>query len=223
MKLFFILVFTILTTSSRAQTIEVDYDQYRSVDYSTKIFKKKKDPWRAKMFFNDSLAIVYHYYEGKDYVSENQKRVGDTLYHHGTFYDYKEKDIFYGSHNFKDQIFLIKGDTATLPTWTITENHKMILGYACTSAEIIVDNRHKKVAWFTTEMKYKRGSFFSENLPGVVLEVIDEQFGVHFKARNVRARNIIVVQPSVGLVISSKGFSEMMREAKKNSEAKTIE
>lgn len=68
--------------------------------------------------------------------------------------------------------FLLK-DTVCSPTWTVTDEERMVGEYTCKKA-FCTNAGRKWIAWFTTELPYVAAPRNLNGLPGVVLEVSDE-------------------------------------------------
>ncbi|AZQ63946.1 GLPGLI family protein [Flammeovirga pectinis] len=77
--------------------------------------------------------------------------------------------------------------------WEIKKDKKIILGYECVKAEGQYGNR-KFIAWFSIEIPISDGPYVFNGLPGLILEIYDENNDHIFTAKRKEISNEEIVQ-----------------------------
>ena len=65
--------------------------------------------------------------------------------------------------------------------WSIKNEKKSIIGYICLKAETKYKGR-SFVAWYALDIPINNGPYSFEGLPGLILELYDEENNFHFNA-----------------------------------------
>ncbi|MBK8953397.1 MAG: GLPGLI family protein [Chitinophagaceae bacterium] len=79
--------------------------------------------------------------------------------------------------------------------WVITGEKKVIMGLECTKATGVIRNK-KCTVWFTTELKGGYGPYIMTNLPGPILEKINEEDGFRTIAYEILYYSLPIVEPA---------------------------
>lgn len=66
-------------------------------------------------------------------------------------------------------------------TWNLEEIKKNILGYTCRKATTVYRGR-TYIAWYTLDIPKDNGPYIFEGLPGLILEISDDDYRFHFLA-----------------------------------------
>lgn len=96
------------------------------------------------------------------------------LAEHGT------KRVWYPIKKRKKKIIL-NGIPFKTNKWTITPQHKNILGYDCQLATGVMEGSDTIAIWFTKALEPYKARLFVENAPGVVLEAESKKENTHMK------------------------------------------
>jgi len=103
------------------------------------------------------------------------------------------EERYYGI-GFAGQFWEIYYDDVPKIDWHITEEHKDIMGYTTTKATAEFRGR-KYTAWFSMEMPYSVGPWKFSGLPGLILEVYDEDYMFNFIAQEIQMTNDVPIFP----------------------------
>jgi GLPGLI family protein len=130
------------------------------------------------------------------------------------------KDFFFTALH-KETVYFIH-DNVEKPVWTIDEsNTKKILGYNCIKATGIFRGA-KITAWFTKDLPYSAGPFKFYGLPGLILDVREDDKGYNiWKAEKIE----LTVDPKINFSPQFPDYPKTdmkqyieMKEAKQNKE-----
>jgi GLPGLI family protein len=120
--------------------------------------------------YSENLEII----EKKEGTQYNQYIISDNK--DSSFYYTSNKEFFFREVYMEDSFYV--RDTLNLQ-WQFKEGNKGIAGFECNQAIINFRGRNYTV-WYTTEIPYSFGPWKFNGLPGLILEITEEQ-GV-FKA-----------------------------------------
>jgi GLPGLI family protein len=97
--------------------------------------------------------------------------------------------------------------------WQLKNETKTILGYECKKAILHYRGRNY-IAWYSSEIAINEGPYVFQNLPGMILELQDDDNYVHFTAVAIEKipKSIYIVESSTLLKVSREKY----REVKKN-------
>ncbi|MCB0600394.1 MAG: GLPGLI family protein [Saprospiraceae bacterium] len=122
---------------------------------------------------------------------------------------------FIEQKEFLGKKFLIK-DALPEYAWKLTGKSKQILDYPCQEA-ILQDTSKNVVAWFTPMIPWQLGPGKYSGLPGLILEVIQDD-----GQRVLTATSVELAEPSIAIEIPDKGkevgqaeFDKIMEEKMK--------
>ena len=140
-------------------------------------------------------------------------RVNNPLY-----YDLKTKVFLYNNPErfyLKENEYLIKDDNQE--NWEITSEQKQINEF--TALKAINKTKKNTIAWFVPELNYPFGPGKFNNLPGLIVELQNEQ-GYYTMSKIMFSNDTSVVLPEKGSHITAEEFSKLQAEIEK--EAKRI-
>jgi GLPGLI family protein len=117
------------------------------------------------------------------------------------------------------EIYLLK-DTYEDFSWVITNETKTILGYECKKATGKNDRNQDLVAWFTESIKVPSGPAWFNGLPGMILEVDQDNAFVIYKAvqydKEVDEKKLKA--PQDGITVNRKKFNDLVKEDRQQQE-----
>ena len=122
-------------------------------------------------------------------------------------YYYNNKNNFYFKDNFSDVILVVKEDDYFW-NWELHQEKKQIGNFSCQKATINFRGRNY-VAWFTNEIPVPFGPWKFQGLPGLILEVYDDDNIFHIATKKV--------------MIENKGDCEIAINKEEQKEALSIE
>ena len=199
---------TILFLQGFAQEVHVKYIYVKSPTY--KVYEN--------LFIRDNNVLSI-----QDSISlKTQKIVSNDYYASKLNYDNNIKDILFTA-NFRNVDYLVF-DQVSNPVWIIDKNSsKKILDYKCIKAT--ANFRGSNItAYFTEELPYSAGPYKFYGLPGLILEIKEDNKNYNFwEAKEI----ILKVNPKINHLPqlmeypkkTMKEFIEMKEEAKnKDSE-----
>lgn len=153
-------------------------------------------------------------------VRRNSKPVTKDYFISNLNADGKVKDFFFTASNREDEYFI--HDKVSKPVWKIDETKtKKILGYNCIKATGTFRGA-SVTAYFTKELPYSAGPFKFYGLPGLILDIREDNKGYNiWKAEKVE----LAVDPKINFTPQLKGYPKMemkefveMKEAAQNKE-----
>jgi len=170
----------------------------------------------SRLVFNDTVCFWYGMRNNKDPMKSN-KVYGSKVYNHCYLYD-RYQGIYYtgvaNSHNIKEDCFVT--DSLKGWQWLFSNNSKNILDYQCYKAykinEYIKDSSGMKtwesdstIVWYTEQLKMPFGPYEYLGLPGIVLEVYDQnRMGMHVLATKIGEDNF-TIGISSGIPVYTEG------------------
>lgn len=196
---------TILFLQGFAQEVHVKYTYVKSPTY--KVYEN--------LFIRDNNVLSI-----QDSISlKTQKIVSNDYYASKLNYDNNVKDILFTA-NFRGVDYLVF-DQVSKPIWIIDENSsKKILEYICIKAT--TNFRGSNItAYFTKELPYSAGPYKFYGLPGLILEIKEDNKNHNFwEAKEITLK----VNPKINHLPelmeypkkTMKEFIEMKEETKNN-------
>lgn len=150
--------------------------------------------------FNDPANIDFEFKIGEPLTS-----------YHKIFIDREEKVIISSERYFKDgaEHPCLTVEPTDIFDWRITNESKVIGSFTSTKATTTFRGRNY-IAWFTTEVPKDIGPWKFHGLPGLILEVYDEERGVQFLLSSFKIPFEVkkeIVPPSKGERISIKEYA----------------
>jgi GLPGLI family protein len=117
------------------------------------------------------------------------------------------------------EVYLLK-DTYENFGWVITDETKTILGYVCKKATGKNDRNQDLIAWFTESIKVPSGPAWFNGLPGMILEVDQENAFVVYKAvqfdESIDEKKLKA--PQDGITVNRKTFDNLVKEDRQQQE-----
>jgi GLPGLI family protein len=145
-------------------------------------------------------------------------RIKDTV-HYYTKYDRETNKIYELIRGFNKNEFYEIEESAPTVNWTLTDERKKIDQYECSKATCYFRGRNYQ-AWFTTEIQTSFGPLKLNGLPGLIIELSDEDKEVMLFAKFVKKeRNSITVGCQNGSkIISRSEYKKLSLEGIKKME-----
>ncbi|HEX8334733.1 MAG TPA: GLPGLI family protein [Segetibacter sp.] len=157
---------------------------------------------KSMLVFNDTLSFYNHI---TDNIGLNKsKTFGKRLVHHSLMYN-SNKKILYNVVAYNGR-FLIADDRVT--TWTLLKEVKYVLGYKCFAAIRTNTNNDTIKAWYTPELNRSFGPTTYTHLPGVILEVQDQQYNWHIIAVKAQKTNHTLIFPKARIISRDEFFKK---------------
>lgn len=211
----------LLTTATYAQTT-IDTVKYRCT-YKTKIVRDTTD---TNFFSEDIMRLdigskVNHFYSQRKQERDaaiNKATESGTLDRAAIQAAPKgvNKYIIYQNYPEKKTSFLnelatrrtkyMYEEDAFSPGWETLAMKKDILGYTCQAASCRYRGRNY-IAWFTTEIPLSYGPWKFGGLPGLILQISDEQGHYTFEAIGFEK-----VADEIPIVFNAIGYKKMPRK-----------
>ena len=96
--------------------------------------------------------------------------------------------------------------------WTLDNSTKKVLGYICNRATARYRGRNY-IAWYTTDISKNNGPYIFEGLPGLILEISDDEDYVHFSAVAINDKSMEIYLRNEKSIIktSRKKFREVQK------------
>lgn len=86
--------------------------------------------------------------------------------------------------------------------WVLEPDYKTILGYKVQKATVIYSGR-KWIGWFTESIPIHLGPYVFGNLPGLIVELYDEQNNFHFIAKGLNSHQEIIYKRNEKQIIKT--------------------
>lgn len=192
-KLFTLFTYCVLlTTSSFAQKLEVNYQEIIDVnvdelkknmkvetsgsvslpkDFYDNMYKSLSEPKDFTLTINDNLST----YKKVEKISNGQGNGGFSMSvsfsggGNGIVKDLSKKE-YSKSANLMDKSYLIK-DKLTEYKWQLTRETKKLIGFDVKKATAVIDSTKSLVAWYAPSIAIKDGPSMYNGLPGLILEM----------------------------------------------------
>ncbi|MBP6432676.1 MAG: GLPGLI family protein [Ferruginibacter sp.] len=152
----------------------------------------------TRLSFNDSLAYYYYFDDYFKKVICSKKKLGNKLLHHSSYIKYnKGYLITYETVAWPllGKKYLIE-DTVQFGKWTYTNKTKQILNYDCKMAyRVEYGSKDTTLIWYTEKLEGNFGPPEVVGHHGVVLEVINQKYGIHEFAKEISNCSTVVVFP----------------------------
>lgn len=149
---------------------------------------------RSRLVYNDTLSFWYPTQLYNKDKFKDSSVLGDKLIHHGLMYNRNNNEVLGEVVLSKRKYFFIV-DTPRLYNWVFNRQQKEILGYHCNLAYSVSETNDTVLVWYTGELGSIYGPLLYFGLPGIVLEVFDQQNGRHYLATKVELIPVTLVLP----------------------------
>ncbi len=227
MKIFSILCFVIFLAEARAQSPKegiVYYDQVQKFKAMMNIngemtTEEKQKTFPVTLTFNLTESLFQRAEEDEESDNGGMKmkfhRPHRDVYNNFKTLQQKDATEMMGKN------YLIE-DSLIQKDWKIGAETKVILGYPCQKA-VYNDTAKKQntVAWFTTNIPCPSGPELNVMLPGMILELDENEGKNHFLATKVELKKINAKDleaPKEGKKIDRAAFMAMVDEQRKKME-----
>ncbi|MFT3911579.1 MAG: GLPGLI family protein [Ferruginibacter sp.] len=195
------------------RAIEINYKR-SLLDYTDSIgtrYIASEAPFKPRMIFNDSFALVYFY--SNSYGRRiKDKEIGRKMLHHERFYDFITGEKLDELLSQGKEKYILK---AKAPSWNwhFLNDERIVLGKTCHAALSVNAKNDSILVWYTNDLAFKKGPLFYDSIPGVVLEAYDQSWDQHFLAVEIKEIDIKIVPPE-GTKISMDEWTRI-REAQR--------
>ncbi|MBA3704379.1 MAG: GLPGLI family protein [Bacteroidetes bacterium] len=122
--------------------------------------------------------------------------------------------------DFMSRKFLIETNLDKME-WKLTGNQKMILNYPCQEA-LLKDTTKKVSAWFTPEIAVSTGPAGYSNLPGLIMELDQDNGKRVITAKGIDATEFdkkLLSKPTEGKKVTKEQFNKIVDEKRKEMQA----
>ncbi|MGG9963771.1 GLPGLI family protein [Ferruginibacter sp. SUN106] len=196
MKYLLLVCFLYCSNNTKAQnTYRINYSHVKYFADSLKRNGVTDFKWSARLVYNDSISFYYILPDGsKKDKFEKKPVIGDKLIHHGLLFNARTKEAFNEVAWPKNNNFLVKSSPRQF-SWVFSNNTKNILGHICTLAYSVNANNDTSMVWHTDELGKGFGPYDFFGLPGIALEVFDQQNDSHYIAEKIELTSVTLVFP----------------------------
>ncbi len=182
------------TVELRAQkTYSIHYSQFGQSNVSINGQYQNYEA-KSRLLYNDSLSFWYPIFINSKDKFSNAKVLGDKLVHHALMYSRNNDEQLGEVVLSKKKYFVIVGAPKSY-NWVFNKERKEILGYNCNLAYSVSEANDTTLVWYTGELGTVFGPLVYFGLPGIVLEVFDQQSGRHFLATKIEQVSVTLVLP----------------------------
>ena len=196
MKYLLLVCFLYFGNNIKAQnTYRINYKNVKYFADSTSRNGVRDSKFSARLVYNDSISFYYMLPNGsKKDKFEKRQVIGDKLIHHGFIFNARTKEAFNEIAWPKGNNFLAK----SLPrqfNWVFSTNTKSILGHICTLAYSVNATNDTSMVWYSAELGKGFGPYDFVGLPGIALEIFDQQNDSHYVAEKIELTSVTSVFP----------------------------
>lgn len=149
---------------------------------------------KSRLVYNDTMSFYYLIPQGKKDKLKKEKILGDKLIHHGMIYNRNTDELLLEVAWPKDKYFIIV-DSSKPFNWSFKKDSKRILGYNCSLAFTVNEKNDSTLVWYASALGSLYGPSAFCGLPGIVLEVYEQQFGRHFLATKIETATVTLMLP----------------------------
>ncbi len=173
------------------KTYQVDYLYRITYQNSSELYN---DDWTCKLIFNDTSSFYYMIINDlvKDELA-NKDSIGNKLIHHSYYYSAINKTP-YAEVNMPGHKYLI-ADTLNKFNWIFTNQTKTVCTYSCKMAYTVQNENDTIMVWYAQNFGKNYGPVKLVNLPGIVLEAIDQRYSLYYLATSIQETSQKLVSP----------------------------
>jgi GLPGLI family protein len=144
--------------------------------------------------------------------TRKNKVLGKAFMPNSVYCDYA-KNICIEEIEWKDETYLVKDEiTNRQKTWSLSEEQKLVFGYACKKAEQYGENaKLEKIIWYSENIKCNLSCDGDLQIPGVVLEMYDVKTGILTTAIDLVIETNPMMMPSKGTAITRAEFNKLAK------------
>ena len=198
------------------------YEQIADEEAEWKDLMKKTGTRFYTTYFNLSFSGNKTLYKpGRENVSNSEKKLefwGDQPGEDNVIYSDYEADQVTSQKKVYETLFLIK-DSARKIRWKITDENRVIAGFACRRANAIIMDSIYVVAFYTDEITTPGGPESFSGLPGMILGVAIPHKHVTWFASKVNAAPVaesLVIAPVKGKKTNLTEYKQSLKTATKD-------
>lgn len=196
MKYLLLLCFLCFDNDIKAQnTYRVNYSHVKYFTDSSTKNGVSDFKWSGRLIFNDSLSFYYMIpNNSKKDKFKNSSVMGDKLIHHGLIYNSRTNEMLNEVAWPEDKCFVVV-DTPWHFNWVFKSQTKNILDYTCLLAYSVNETNDTTMVWYTPELNKGFGPAIFFGLPGLVLEVFDQNNSSHYVVEKIELTSVILMLP----------------------------
>lgn len=177
------------------------------------LFEYRETPFDENEITSEEIGKKF---EESNHVTYNMRLKDTTLF----YIKYDRNDNLmreYFQDRTKNESFQV-AESAPVVNWTILQEQKRIDQYDCTKATCSFRGRNY-IAWFTTKVQTSFGPLKLHGLPGLIIELEDENKEVMLSARVVRNEEKLIMKDPIDLkIISRSEYKKLQADARKRIE-----
>jgi GLPGLI family protein len=159
---------------------------------------------KQRLVFNDSMAFSYDYFSNTRDPLKKATVFGNKFIPHFSILNNNQNVVYLGTgiktnkKNYLLKIDFIKRD------WVYFTDSIKILGFNCRQALSVDAENDSLLVWFTMDIPVPFGPQAIKGLPGLVLEVFDQQNGRHIIAVKVEKKEYTIQMPPDAIIFTDK-------------------
>ena len=135
----------------------------------------------------------------------------------GNYYKNLSDNLSVEKKDLMDKYFIIEKEIET-PKWKILNEQKEILGYTCMKASVETE-KGTTTAWFTPQIPISNGPDKWGGLPGMILELDEEDGKMTYTAIEVEMKDEVAPKrPTEGKKVSEEEFEKIRLKKEKEME-----
>lgn len=164
-----------------------------------------------QLFINKDKSLFFNANETKENeMAAVFARANTHLYYdlNSKLFSYNNPQRFY----LKENEYLIQDNQ--LVVWEITNEQKQIMDY--TAVKAISKTDKKTIAWFVPELPFAFGPHKFNNLPGLIVELQNQQ-GYYTMKKITFDDSVEIDLPKKGIKITAKEFTQLQAEIEKEA------
>lgn len=190
--LYFLSVISYVTAQN---TYRINYNHVKYFADSSSKNGVRVSNWSSRLVYNDSLSFYYMLPNGtKKDKFKKAAVIGDQLIHHGFIYNVNTKEAFNEIAWPAGNNFLAKCYPKQF-NWVYSNNTKTILGHTCKLAYSVSAINDTTMVWYSEVLGKGMGPADIIGLPGIALEVFDQQNSSHYVAQKIELTSVTLVFP----------------------------
>lgn len=220
-KILFSFLLLIIAYTHRAQTFQVTYnftDSYYNLEDTLTI--------KGTLIYSDNKSLYTNHLKqiepGTTYITENNTLSGNLIPLEDIYFKSFKNNLILGRANVSYLKDALLKDSLNLFKWEILDEEKTILGYACKAAASNFRGRNYK-AYYAPEIPISDGPWKFNGLPGLILEVVEENNRIHYEAVELKIESTKTSITSPFDVKKALYWDEVIAKAKKRFRAKKNE
>lgn len=173
----------------------------------------------GKSLYSNNLKEIA---PGTKYINDNNRTTGELVDDKDQYFKNFDSNFLLSHSNISYQEKVILKDSLKMFSWKITNKNKEILGYQCIGAKTTFRGRNY-TAYYTPDIPISDGPWKFNGLPGLILEVAEENNRIHYEAVELKIiKDKTEISPPFEIE-KAKSWDEILSNAKKRYRAKKAE